>query len=320
MINLGLIGCGALGKIHAQCIAQIPEARFVAYVDKVEDAAEAALKQFGGDYATTDVETLLCDDSVDAVYICTRHDSHASLAIAAARAGKHILIEKPLALRIEECEAVAEAVKRAGVTLMPAFKMRFYPLVQMAHEFIPNPQVMVGQMMDNRWGDNIWPQDPVQGGANVHSQGCHTTDLLRFFAGSEPTRLWASGGTLTHPGHPCIDQCIASIQFANGHTAAWIQGDAATSHFTSKFFFELFGNGKSVQLYDRFKKATFFDGQKTWVEERPDEEGFLLENREFISALQEGRQPVLTAHDGIQATRIVLAADRAIRTGEVQTL
>ncbi|HOQ30649.1 MAG TPA: hypothetical protein PLH36_18065, partial [Armatimonadota bacterium] len=71
---------------------------------------------------------------------------------------------------------------------------------------------------------------------------------------------------------------------------------------------------------DRFKKATFFDGQKTWVEERPDEEGFLLENREFISALQEGRQPVLTAHDGIQATRIVLAADRAIRTGEVQTL
>ncbi|HOQ28449.1 MAG TPA: Gfo/Idh/MocA family oxidoreductase, partial [Armatimonadota bacterium] len=98
MINLGLIGCGALGKIHAQCIAQIPEARFVAYVDKVEDAAEAALKQFGGDYATTDVETLLCDDSVDAVYICTRHDSHASLAIAAARAGKHILIEKPLAL------------------------------------------------------------------------------------------------------------------------------------------------------------------------------------------------------------------------------
>lgn len=320
MVNLGLIGCGGLGKVHARCIAAISEARFVAYVDRVEAAADAALKEFGGDYATTDVETLLCDDRVDAVYICTRHDSHAPLAIAAAQAGKHILIEKPLALRIEECAAVAQAVEHAGVVLMPAFKMRFYPLVQMAHEFIPTPQVLVGQMMDNRWGDASWAQDPVQGGANVHSQGCHTTDIIRYFAGSEPKRLWASGGTLTHPGHPCIDQCVASIQFANGHAASWIQGDAATSPFTSKFFFELFGDGKSVQLYDRFKKATFFDGRETWVEERTDEEGFLLENREFISALTEGRQPILSAHDGIQATRIVLAADRAIRTGEVQEL
>jgi predicted dehydrogenase len=203
---------------------------------------------------------------------------------------------------------------------MPAFKMRFYPLIQMAHEFIPEPQVIVGQMMDARWGDDSWAQDPIQGGANVHSQGCHTTDILRYFAGSEPVKVWAAGGMMTHPQHPCIDQCVASIQFANGHVASWIQGDAALGQFTSKFFFELFGNGRSVQLYDRLKKATFFDGEKTWVEERPDEEGMLLENKEFVSALKEGRQPVLSSCDGIQATRIVLTADKAIRTGEVQVL
>ncbi|NLC57914.1 MAG: Gfo/Idh/MocA family oxidoreductase [Armatimonadetes bacterium] len=319
-IRLGLIGCGGLGRVHADCVSKIPEAAFLAYADLVETAAQAALRDFGGEYATTDVEKVLCDPRIDAVYICTRHDSHASLAIAAAKAGKHILIEKPLALTMAECEAVARAVEAAGVMMMPAFKMRFYPLVQKAHEFIPNPQVVVGQMMDNRWGDDHWAQDPVQGGANVHSQGCHTTDILRYFAGGEPKRLWASGGTMTHPGHPCIDQCVASIQFSSGQVAAWIQGDAATSPFVSKFFFELFGDGKSVQLYDRLKKATFFDGQNTWIEERPEEEGFQLENREFISALLEGRPPILSAHDGIQATRIVLAADKAIRTGEVQEL
>ncbi len=319
-VSIGLIGCGALGRVHAECLSKIPEARLVAYADVNEASAQSCRESFGGDYATTDSNKLFEDKTVDVVYICTRHDSHAPLAIAAARAGKHILIEKPLALKIEDCEAIAEAVKKAGVILMPAFKMRFYPLIQKAHEFIPEPQVLVGQMMDNRWGDDAWAQDPVQGGANVHSQGCHTTDIIRYLSGSEPVQVWAAGGSLTHPGHPCIDQCVASILFANGHAASWIQGDAALGQFTSKFFFELFGNGRSVQLYDRLKKATFFDGKDTWTEERTEEEGFQLENIEFIQALVEGRQPSITARDGIQATRLVLAADRAIRTGEVQSL
>ncbi len=322
MINLGLIGCGALARsAHCTSVARIADAQFLAYTDIREEAARGALDEFGGEYATTDPERLLADPRIDAVYICTRHDSHAPLAIAAARAGKHILIEKPLALTLAECEAVADAVQRAGVTLMPAFKMRYYPLIRKAHEFIPEPQVLVGQMQCARWPDDLWAQDPIQGGANVHSQGCHTTDILRYLAGSEPKRLWAAGGMLTHPGHACIDQCVASIVFANGHVGSWIQGDAAESPFTSKFFFELYGNnGRSVQIYDRLKKATFYDGKTAWTEERPEEEGFLLENEAFIAALRDGREPELTVHDGIQATRIVLAADRAIRTGEVQSL
>jgi predicted dehydrogenase len=224
-----------------------------------------------------------------------------------------------LALRADQCQAVADAVKRAGVHLMPAFKMRYFPLVQKAHEFIPNPQVIVGQMMDNRWPDDAWAQDPIQGGANVYSQGCHTTDMLRYFAGSEPVSLWASGGSMTHPNHPCIDQCVASIRFANGCVASWIQGDAACGAFTGKMFFEVFGNGRAVQLYDRLKKATFFDGQNSWTDELPEEEGFYLENVEFIAALRENRPPALNVQDGIQATRIVLAADAAVRTGQVQS-
>ncbi len=320
-LRFGLIGCGGLGRVHAECIARIPNVRFVAYCDIAADSAQKMLEDFAGEYATTEPDRVLEDPSLSAVYIVTRHDSHAELAIAAARAGKQILIEKPLALKVEDCEAVAREVAKAGVHLMPAFKMRYYPLVRMAHEFIPDPVVLVGQMMDKRWADDSWAQDPIRGGANIHSQGCHTTDILRYLSGSEPEAIWAAGGTFTHPGHPCIDQCVASIRFANGHAASWIQGDAGLPPFTSKFFFELFGNGgRSVQLYDRLKKATFSDGERTWTEERDDEEGFFLENLEFVQALLEGRAPELNARDGIQATRMVLAADRAIRTGEVQGL
>ena len=319
-LQFALIGCGNLGRIHARCVAPIDGASFTAFADVSADAARSCLDEFGGEYATDDLQRVWDDDAIDAVYICTRHDSHASLAVATARAGKHIFIEKPLALAIEDCESMAKAVEEAGVFMMPAFKMRYYPLIQKARAFIPQPQVLVGQMMDPRWADHIWAQDPVQGGANVHSQGCHTTDILRFLAGSEPKALWAAGGALSHPGHACIDQCVASIQFHNGAVASWIQGDAAPGEFTSKFFFEIFGDGKSVQLYDRLKKATFFDGEKSWTEERDEEEGFALENQEFVNALRENRAPNITAHDGIQATRLVLAADKAIRSGEVQHL
>ena len=256
-LRFGLIGCGNLGAVHARCVSQVGGARFTAFADAVPAAAERLSAEHGGGYATDDIPRLLGDPDLDAVYICTHHDSHAPLAIAAARAGKHILIEKPLSLSVEECEAVAAAVEEAGVWLMPAFKMRYYPLLQKAREFIPEPQVIVGQMMDDRWRDDAWAQDPVRGGANVYSQGCHTTDVIRWMARSEPELLWAAGGAMTHPGHPRIDQCVASIRFASGTVASWIQGDAALGHMTSKFFLELFGGGRSVQLHDRFKAATF---------------------------------------------------------------
>lgn len=317
-VTIGLIGCGWQGRVHAECLAEINDAHLKAYADVNEEIAKSCLKDCGGDYTTTDARKIISDDSIDAVYICTRHDSHAPLAIAAAEAGKHILLEKPIALALEDCERVAEAVDKHGVIMMPAFKMRYYPCIVKAREFIPKPHVIVGQVMDNRWPDDLWAQDPILGGGNVQSQGCHTTDILRFFADSEPKKIWATGGALTHPGHECIDQCVASIQFENGVVASWIQGDACQTEFTSKFFFEMFGEGRSVAIYDRLKKATFRDGENSWTEERPEEEGYQLENEAFIKALQENRQPELTALDGIQATRMVLAADKAIRTGDVQ--
>src|SRR4051812_5986400 len=120
LIKLGLIGCGGLGRVHADLVKRIPGARFIAFCDIAEAAAIKMRDDFGGAYATTSPEKIFADRDIDAVYICTRHDSHASLAIGAAAAGKHIFIEKPLALRADACEAVAEAVQRAGVHLMPA--------------------------------------------------------------------------------------------------------------------------------------------------------------------------------------------------------
>jgi len=116
-LRLGLIGCGSIGRLHAECVTKIDGARWVACADTNETAATRAGHDFHTEYATDDPQKLIDDDTIDAIYICTRHDSHAPLAIAAANAGKHIFIEKPLALTMEACSRIREAVEAADLYL-----------------------------------------------------------------------------------------------------------------------------------------------------------------------------------------------------------
>lgn len=319
MINLGLIGCGGFGRYHAECISGIPDARFSAFADIEEKNAVGFRETFGGDYSTTCYEDIINDKQIDAVYICTRNDSHAEIAVAAARAGKHFLLEKPVALSLAACKHVANETEQAGVHAMAAFKYRFYSSIMEAHRFIPEPEIIVAQMMDRRWPDNSWAQDAVQGGGNVHSQGCHMTDILCYLANSTPVKLWASGGNFTHPGHPFIDQCAATLQFDNGRIASWIQGDIAEGKATGKVFLQLFGNGKSVQLYDRCTRGIFSDGTRSWTKEY-EEDGIRRENEEFVNALMSGRAPRPGLDAGVMATRLVHLAEMSIRTGAVQEI
>ncbi len=319
-LAIGIIGCGHLGRIHAETLKRIPRARVIGYADVVEAPAQKALADFGGEYATTDPHRLINDKKIDALYLCTRHDSHAPLAIASAKARKHVMIEKPMALTVQECKDIEAAVKQAEIHLMPAFKMRYYSLVRKAHELIPKPQVQFGQIIKQPWAADRWDVKPEQGGGNVLTQGCHGIDLIRFFAGSEATHVFAAGGAFTHPGHPFPDQLMASVRFADGRGASWIQGDAGAARMTGDFFWEVFADGRSVQLYNRLMHATFNDGGKVWTEQTTEEEGFLNESIDFVTSLLEGRAPATTVHDGTEATRIPLAAIESIRTGEVQRL
>ena len=206
-----IIGCGFIGATHAQCLAQLDGMKAVAFCDLSLDRAKCLCEKFGGEYYTDDVEKIFQDDSIDVVYIGTHNDTHSTLAVKACESGKHIMMEKPLALTLEECTRVSEAVERSSVKLMTAFKMRYYPMVQRAKEFIQRPLVTVGQMMDSRWPDDHWANDPVKGGGNVLSQGCHTMDLIYYLNESEPVRIYAEGGNLHHPKLDIIDNIVATI-------------------------------------------------------------------------------------------------------------
>lgn len=329
-IRLGVIGCGGMARAHLGNAVRLPGIRLHGYADAVPAAAQRFLDEFGGAYAGDDAQRVLRDDAVDAVLIATHHDSHAELAIGAAAAGKHVLVEKPLAMTVADCLRVEEAVERAGVRLMVGFKLRYAPLVQEARRYATQPRLLVGQMMDNRWADQLWAQDPAKGGGNVLSQGCHTFDLLAYLAQSQPVQVYAAGGTFTHDptATTVIDNLAGTITFASGAAASVIQGDAGVPEYVSKFFFELFDGGQAIQLYDRLHRMMLSGpshrpAREVRAEEiapGQDPEGLAQELEEFVHFAATGTPPAIgaTVHDGTRATAIALALFDSVRTGQPQ--
>ena len=179
-VNVAIIGCGNIGTRHAENLKQLSEPNVVAFVDQDLDRA-AHLRQTAGTAAavvTADARTALEDPNVDAVVIATHHDSHVPLAVAAARAGKHLFVEKPLALTNEGCREIEAAVRESGVQFVMGFQTRHAPLVRRARDWVPQPRVVFGQIIVARWDDASWAQHPETGGGNVLSQGVHGFDLL----------------------------------------------------------------------------------------------------------------------------------------------
>jgi predicted dehydrogenase len=230
------------------------------------------------------------------------------------------MIEKPLALTLEECYEVGNAVEKHGITLMTGFKMRYYPSVARAKEFISSPLVTIAQMMDARWPDEFWANDPRKGGGNVLSQGCHTMDLVCHLNGSIPVRIFAEGGNLNHAGMDIVDNIVATIRFDNGAVANVAQGDSGQTPFVSKFSFQLTDGRKSAHLRNRLKTVTLFDGETTNEVSDPEEYGFLEENMDFVRSLLNKTPPPITHVDGLRATLLILRAFESLRSGLPQTL
>jgi predicted dehydrogenase len=315
----GLIGCGALGRVHADCVMRLDGIEMVAFCDRDLARAEALCREYGGQYATQDALAVIEDPGLDAVYIVTWHDTHAPYCIRAADAGKHILVEKPLALTVEECRAIGQAVQRNGIKLFTAFKMRYYDMIRKARELIPQPLLVSMQMMDNRWADDFWASDPITGGGNVLSQGCHSCDILRFVTGSEPTEVFAAGGNY-YTSTGVVDNLCATFRFANGAAGNWIQGDASCPPLMSKFFLQLFAEGRSVTLSDRLTTLTYREGKAEPQIFRGSETGFLEENRAFLDCLLHDTSPAIDHVDGLTATLMVLQAVHSLQSGKPEPI
>jgi len=215
-------------------------------------AAVVARKQ-GFRKATTDVDALLSDPEIDTVAVATRHDSHARLVVEALRAGKHVFVEKPLALTMEEMDQVEEAARRAGRILCVGFNRRYAPLTLKAMEALEGragPLVALLTVNAGAIPVDHWTRDPTVGGGRLLGEGCHFLDLARCLVGAPIQDLEVSPAF--SGGRPLDDVALVQVRFADGSTAA-IHYLANGSKAYPKERVELFWDGKILAI-DNFRR------------------------------------------------------------------
>jgi len=331
-IGIAVIGCGGMGGTHARRLVGIKDAHLRYLVDVHEEAALKLQKEIDAEFTTTDFDKVLDDKSVDLIVICTHHHLHSPMSIAGAEAGKNIFCEKPLALTIEECESIEKAVNKAGVRFMMGFQARFSPFVLKLKEIVPKPWITIAQLIDPKWGDGIWSNDPVEGGGNVLSQGCHCFDTTCFLNGAVPVSIYAEGGNLHHPDLPIIDAVACTLRFANGGIANVTIGDFGHPALMGKSAYQVFAGNITATLFNYYSEPEVrlwgTEPARITIADLPGcddgyiAHGYAQQMQAMIDWITKDIDPLNAAKvsDGSLATRIAIKAFESIRTHQPQPI
>jgi len=221
MIGIGIIGAGHFGAVHARAMAEVDGVQLVASCREDRAAAEQFAQEHGGS-AYSDWRQLLADPKVDAVVIATPHHLHEEIAIGAAEAGKHILLEKPMAPTTRACDAINAAVAKAGVKLMVGHVMHF-ALPCLRAKAILDSGVIGKPVLGSSWMIKLWMEsnrrdwhkNTASGGGMLMTAGIHALDRLVWLMGQDAVGVNALAGTFFHE-QQADDSALIGLRFANG--------------------------------------------------------------------------------------------------------
>jgi polar amino acid transport system substrate-binding protein len=226
--------------------------------------AASVAKQFGFRFCGSELSDLLGADT-DAVVIATRHNSHADYVCRALAAGKHVFVEKPLALTMDELAAVAHALAAAPQKqLQVGFNRRYAPLTRevLDHfEQVKSPRVVAIRVNAGFIPPDHWSQDPEVGGGRIIGEACHFIDLACALAASEPVEVHASGVQKGGVAPLLNDNVVISLRFADGGVASVVYTSDG-SKAQAKERVEVFGGGRAAVI-DDFRAAEFYKGDSS---------------------------------------------------------
>ena len=286
-LRIGVLGAGAFAR-GVLLPALADHADVVSVANATGVSARAAALRLGAGVAATDPDAVLASPDVDAVLIATRHDTHADYVVRALEAGKHVFVEKPLALSEEELARVEAAYDGRGI-LMVGFNRRFAPFAVKVRDVLGNrgPMVITYRVSAGRLPRDHWTHDPVVGGGRIVGEVCHFVDLASYLCGGAPTAV--SAAAVGGGAEPREDNVTATLSFADGSVATIIYvalGDPSMP----KERVEVLGEAGAAVI-DDFRELQIFRGGKTEVVKGKRDKGHTAEMLAFAQACRTGRQP-----------------------------
>ena len=326
MLKIALAGAGTLGGDHAHNFAQIEGCQVAVIFDVVKPNAERLAAELGAEVAES--EDRIYADDIDIVVVTTPTPFHADYCIKAAKAGKHIFCEKPLARTLEQGEAVLEAVRDTGVTFMVGHVLRFMDPYPKARELVQSGAIgEVGMVRMSRintmpGGAGSWFSRYEWSGGVIFDMSIHDLDWLLWTFG--PAERVMARNLRDHM--PVLDYGLMSIRFRSG-AIAHVEGSwADLGLFRTSF--EIAGSGGLI-AHDSTRNVTLTVQKRGEAEavdavQRPSSPApkspYLLEDEHFIECVREGKTPAVTAEDAFEAMRLGLACLQSAETGQVVKL
>jgi predicted dehydrogenase len=321
-LNLAVIGCGLIGRKRTTALAKIAHAKLSYTCDL--DAARAAdvAKLAAGSSGVTDYNIVLADKSVDAVIVSTLNASLAPITLAAVRAGKHVLVEKPGALNAAQLRTIRDAAQKSGARVRLGYNHRFHPALQKTRAFIDAGTLGPLMFVRARYGhggrkgyDREWRADAaLSGGGELIDQGVHLIDLAGWFLGELPT---VEGHAATYFWDMKVDDnAFLSLRTAAGQTA-WLH--VSCTEWKNLFSLELYGRTGKIIIdglggsYGK-EKLTFYPmpADKLGVAPEPQifefagaDDSWELETRAFLDDIRQNRAPSPGLAEGIRTLEIV---------------
>ncbi|MDQ3254751.1 MAG: bi-domain-containing oxidoreductase, partial [Acidobacteriota bacterium] len=321
-VSVGLIGAGSYARTMLLPNFRAAGADFRSIATASGVSARDIGEKYGFDSFVSDAEDVIRDEGVNLIVIATRHDLHADLARRALERGAHVFVEKPLALNDEELDAVLEAAAArsphpAG-QLMVGFNRRFSPLARSAREFFAgrqSPLSIAYRVNAGRIPKEHWIQDAREGGGRIIGEVCHFIDLMQFFVGAPPVRVYAESIISRNQQIIDEDSVFITLRFAdgsNGSIAYLSEGDKALA----KERIEMFAEGRTFVLDDFRRASAFKNGREEKHKLSNQDKGQADEVRAVCSMVVEGGPAPISLSELAATTRATFRIRESLRTGQ----
>ena len=333
--GFGIVGTGVIASIHADAIALLPDARLVAVTDVVADAA-AAFAAAHGCAAEPDLGSLLARRDVEVVCVCVPSGLHAVIGVQAAKAGKHLVVEKPIDVSLEAADRLIDAARTAGVALTVISQHRFDPgLIELKRLLDDRAlgRLVLGEA-STKWyrtqayyDSAAWRGTDAMDGGSLMNQGVHYVDLLRWCMGP-PGEVSAVCSTQAHQIE-AEDTALAVVRFASGAVGTILSSTAAFPGFPQRL--EITGTEGTVIVEDGRIIRRALSGGPAGAAASPDPAAgdpsaaadpaavdaasHAAQLADLLDAVDNGREPAVSGRSGRDALEIILAVYESSRTG-----
>jgi UDP-N-acetyl-2-amino-2-deoxyglucuronate dehydrogenase len=349
-LKTALVGAGKVAHLHAQALQSLPESEFVGVCSRPSDKLRDFASRYGVP-AFTDVPEMVRKTGAQAICVCTPHPGHATPTIAAARMGVHVLVEKPMASTLADCDAIMAAAREGGATIGVVSQRRFYPACQRIRAALDAGRLgrpILGTASIFGWRDEAYYRsDPWrgswsgEGGGVLVNQSPHQLDLLLWYLG-EAEEVFGYWANLNHPYIEVEDTAIATVKFRSGalgsivvsnsqnpavHARVSVHGSNGASVGVQTDGGAMFVPGLTPVGEPPFNDIWTIPGEEPMLPKWREEDAALfrscdpmahfhaLQIRDFLSAALGGREPAVTARDGRRTVELFTALYQANASG-----